>query len=83
MISIEIPEEVADQLRLPPRQIETQLKQELAIHLVREGICTSAQGALLAHMSRLSFERLMGQRKIPWVGTIDDVKRDLEVLNSL
>ena len=42
-----------------------------------------AQGALLAQMSRLSFERLLGERKIPWAGTIDDVKRDLEVLNSL
>ena len=83
MICIEIPEEVADQLRLPPRQIETQLKRELAIHLVQEGICTSAQGALLAQMSRLSFERLMGQRKIPWAWTIDDIKKDIEVLNSL
>ncbi|MEA1991729.1 MAG: UPF0175 family protein [Thermodesulfobacteriota bacterium] len=83
MISIEIPEEVVDQLCLPPRQIEGPLKQELAIHLVREGICASPQGACLAQMSRLAFERLLGERKIPWAGTIDDVKRDLEVLNSL
>jgi predicted HTH domain antitoxin len=83
MISIEIPEEVASQLRLPPKQIEGQLKQELAIHLVREGICASAQGARLAQMSRLAFERLLGERKIPWAGTIDDVKRDLDALNSL
>ena len=53
MISIEIPDDVAAQLRLPPKRLELQLKQEPAIHLLREGICTPAQGARLAQMPRL------------------------------
>lgn len=83
MICIEIPEEVAAQLRLPPKQMESLLSRELAIHLVREAICTQAQGARLAKMDRLAFERLLGERKVPWVGTMRDVQDDAENLESL
>ena len=63
MIRIEIPEEIAENLRLPPSQIEMHLTRELAVHLVREGICTAGQGARIARMPRLAFERLLGERK--------------------
>jgi len=82
MICIEIPEEIAGNLRLPPNQIESYLKTELAIHLVRERICTVAQAARLAAMPRLIFERLLGERKIPWAGNIDEIKKDLKALES-
>ena len=83
MICIEIPDEIASHLRIPPKQIETQLKRELAIHLVAEGICSLAQGASIAQMPRLSFERLLGERKIPYDIKIEDIKRELELLDSL
>lgn len=83
MICIEIPEELAAELRLPPNQMEVLLKRELAIHLVREAICTPAQGARLAQMDRLPFERLLGERKVPWAGGIEDVKEDAATLESL
>lgn len=83
MIRIEIPEDIVSQLRLPPRQMEVRLREELAIHLVREGICTAAQGARLAQMDRLAFERLLGEREVSWAGTIEDVKADLEAIDSL
>jgi predicted HTH domain antitoxin len=82
MIHIAIPDEIAQHLRLPPERVETQLKQELAIHLVRERICTVAQGARLAGMPRLAFEYLLGERRVPWPGTIADVQHDLETLES-
>jgi hypothetical protein len=47
MIRLEIPDDIAQHLRLPPEHTEALLKQGLAIHLVREGICTMAQGARL------------------------------------
>jgi len=83
MISIEIPDEIASQLRIPPKQIKTQLKKELAIHLVAEGICTLAQGARLAQMSRLAFEHLLGERNIPWAGGIDDINKEIKLFDSL
>lgn len=83
MISIEIPDEIALQLRIPPKQIKILLKRELAIHLVAEGICTLAQGARLAQMSRLAFEHLLGERNIPWPGGIDDLKKELNLFDSL
>lgn len=79
MISIEIPDEIASQLRIPPKQIKMQLKRELALHLVAEGICTSAQGARLAQMSRLAFEHFLGEKNIPWAGGIDDIKKELKL----
>jgi len=66
MICIEIPDNIADHLRLHPGQTESQLRKELAVQLVREAICTPAQGACIAQMSRLAFERLLGERKIHW-----------------
>ncbi|WP_089941467.1 UPF0175 family protein [Candidatus Entotheonella palauensis] len=68
-------------MRLPPNRVEVELKQELAIHLVRERICTLAQGARLAEMNRLEFERLLGERHVPWPGTLDDVRRAPEALD--
>jgi len=62
--------------------IESLLKRELAIHLVRERLCTVAQAAHLAAMPRLIFERLPGERKIPWAGNIDEIKKDLKALES-
>ncbi len=81
MIRLEIPDEIVQQLRLPPDRVEAELKRELAIHLVQERICTSAQGARLAEMDRLEFERLLGDRRVPWPGTLDDIQRDLEALD--
>lgn len=82
MIHITIPDDIVQHLRLPPERVETQIKQELAIHLVRERICTVAQGSRLAEMSRLAFERLLGERRVPWPGTITDVQHDLETIES-
>jgi len=81
MIRLEIPDEIVQQLRLPPHRVEIELKRELAIHLVRERICTLAQGARLAEMERLEFERFLGDRHIPWPGTLSDIRRDLEALD--
>ena len=82
MIQISIPDDIIQNLRLPPERVEAQLKQELAIHLVRERICTIAQGARLAEMPRLAFEHLLGERKVPWLGTIADVRHDVDTLNA-
>jgi len=83
VICIEIPDELAAELRLPPNQMEMLLKRELAIHLVQEAICTPAQGARLAQMDRLAFERLLGERQVPWAGSVEDVKRDARTLELL
>jgi predicted HTH domain antitoxin len=80
MIYLEIPDEIVQQLRFPPDRVEMELKRELALHLVRERICTLAQGARLAEMDRLEFERFLGSRHVPWPGTLDDIRHDLEVL---
>ena len=82
MIRIDIPDDIAQHLRLPPERAEMLLKQELAIHLVRERLCTIAQGARLAAIPRLAFERLLGERQVAWAGTLADVQSDLEHLES-
>jgi hypothetical protein len=37
-VSLEIPDEVLSALKLPPRAVERELRKELAIHLVAEGL---------------------------------------------
>lgn len=82
MLHIEIPDEIVHHLRLPPERIPDLLREELAVQLVREGICTAAQGSRLARLPRLVFEQLLGQRKVAWSGTVEDVKQDLATLES-
>ena len=82
MIRIDIPDDIAQHLRLPSERAEMLLKQELAIHLVRERLCTIAQGARLAAMSCLAFERLLGERQVAWAGMLADVQSDLDHLES-
>ena len=81
-ISVTVPDEVLAALKLPPRNVEGELRKELAVHLVAEGLLPVASACRLAGWSRLAFERLLGERKIPAGYTPDDLDRDLRTLSA-
>jgi predicted HTH domain antitoxin len=80
---IEIPEDVAAHLRLPPRSRQQELKKELAIHLYAEGLLPQASACRLAGMTRLAFEQLLGERQIPVRYTPEDLDQDLQTLREI
>ena len=81
-ISVTVPDDVVAALKLPPRSVESELRKELAVHLVAEGLLPIASACRLAGWSRLSFERLLGERKIPVEYTAEDLDRDARTLSS-
>ena len=46
-ILLEIPEEIASQIKLPPKRAKRMLMEELVLRLYEQGIITSAHGASL------------------------------------
>jgi predicted HTH domain antitoxin len=81
-ISVTVPDDVVAALKLPPRSMESDLRKELAVHLVAEGLLPVASACRLAGWSRLAFERLLGERKIPSGYTTDDLDQDVHTLSS-
>jgi len=82
-LPIEIPEDVIIHLRLPPRNLEQELKKELAVHLYAEGLLPQASACRLAGMNRLAFAQLLGERQIPVRYTSEDLDQDLQTLRDL
>ncbi len=78
----EIPEDVIAHLRLPPRNLEQELKKELAVHLYAEGLLSQASACCLAGMARLAFARLLGERQIPVRYTPEELDQDLQTLRE-
>ncbi len=81
-ISLTVPDDIAAALKLPPRTLESDLRKELAVHLVAEGLLPVASACRLAGWSRLAFERLLGQRKISSDYTTEDLEQDVRTLSS-
>jgi predicted HTH domain antitoxin len=82
LISVTVPDDVVAALKLPPRSMRSDLRKKLAVHLVAEGLLPVASVCRLAGWSRLAFERLLGERKIPAGYTTDDLDQDVHTLSS-
>lgn len=81
-VSLEIPENIVEHLRFPPRNLEQELRKELTIHLYAEGLPPQASACRLAGMRRLTFEQLLGERQIPVRYTPADLDQDLQTLRE-
>lgn len=76
-VRVEIPEEVLRALKLPPEEVEEELRKELALALYARGALSLGVARRLARMTRRDFEDLLGKRKIPRHYTEDDLAEDL------
>ena len=64
-IQLEIPDTVAEALRLPATDRPAQLRRELAVALYARGILSFGKARELAVMDAYDFGRLLGERQIP------------------
>ena len=76
-LALKIPEEVQLALRLPPDELEKELRKELALALYRRRVLSLGKARKLAQMTRWEFEELLGQRRIPCHYTEEDLQEDV------
>lgn len=75
---LEIPESVADTIRLPLPEVEPRLRSELALALYAQEILSFGKAAELAEVSRYAFADLVGERNIPRHYTGVELAEDLD-----
>jgi predicted HTH domain antitoxin len=74
---LEIPEEVHAALRLPPGEVERELRKELALALYQHGVLSFGKARALAYLTHWEFEELLGQRKVFRHYSKDDLAEDI------
>ncbi len=81
-IVIEIPKEIILSLRIPKEKAKDQLKEELAIHLYKEGFLSFGKARALATLSKWEFAERLGIKKTARHYTRDDFEEDLIFSNG-
>lgn len=81
-ITIMVPLDIVQALRLPPDTIQAELQQELALALYQRGVLSSGKACDLAELNRWEWEALLGARKIPRHYADDELDRDIAYATS-
>lgn len=82
-LEIEIPEDLARSLKLPPDEAPGRLRQELALRLYEKEILGFGKARQLAGMTKWEFGDLLGQEGIQRHYDIEELEDDLETLEGL
>lgn len=77
-MTLAIPEDVVSALRLPPDEMESELRKELAVALYQRRVLPLAKAATLAQMTRWEFEELLCDRHIERPFSDEDLAEDLK-----
>ena len=64
-IQLQIPDTVAQAIRLPEDRLEHELRVELAVALYAQGLLSFGKARELASTGRYEFGRLLGERGVP------------------
>jgi len=76
-IRLDIPDSVAQAMRLPAAESRERLLVELAVSLYTQGILSFGKARELAGMSKYAFGQLLGQRRIPRHYDREDLQDDV------
>jgi len=82
MKTISIPEDVLTALKIPKRDVEKVLKEELALALYQSGIISLGKARKLAEMSKWEFIEELSKRKIERHYTEKELGEDLAFAKS-
>ncbi len=77
-MTLTIPPEILNAVRLPPREMEREFRRELALALYQRGALGIGKARQLADMTRWDFEALLGERDIVRQYTANDLEEDLD-----
>ena len=76
-LTLTIPEEVVQALRIPPGEQVQELDKELALSLYQRGALSMGKARQLAKLSKWQFQQELRQRRIPRHYTGEELKEDL------
>ncbi|MDD5186708.1 MAG: UPF0175 family protein [Methanoregula sp.] len=76
-VILRVPKDIAEAIRLPPDNLQHELKKELALALYRRGVLSSGKACTFAGLIRWEWEELLGKRKITRHYEEKDLQQDL------
>jgi predicted HTH domain antitoxin len=79
---LEISGDILEAVKLPPDEVEAELRRELALALYQRGVLSVGKASALARITRWEFEGLLGQRKIPRHYTETELDEDFRYAQS-
>jgi len=77
-ITVDIPDDVAAAVHLPPDAAEQEVRKERAVTLYARQLLPLGKARQLAGLSRRDFEALLGERRVPRDYTDADLDDDLD-----
>jgi predicted HTH domain antitoxin len=77
-IQVDIPDSVAQSLRLPPTEVQPRLRAELAVALYAQAILPFGKASELAGVSRYKFAEMLSERGLPRHYSDEDLAQDLD-----
>lgn len=81
-LTLDIPEEILDEAKIPPSERERTLLRELAVQLYARDLLPKAAARRLSGMDRITFDELLGQRGLASRVSVEDFDADLVGLES-
>lgn len=76
-VTLEIPGDIITAIRLPPKEMASEFRKELALALYQRGALSLGKARLLAQMTLWEFEEFMDQRKILHHYIDQDIEEDI------
>ncbi len=76
-LTLEIPDEVSQAMRLPPPEVKSRLRLELAISLYGQAILGLGKAAELAGLSRWELNDILARRGVPMHYAQTELSEDL------
>ena len=77
-LTLEVPQEVVEAVKLPPAEMEGEFRKELALALYRRGVLSVGKARVLAQMTRRQFEELLADRRVARHYTQADLAEDIQ-----
>ena len=81
-VLLKIPGESLNGVRLPPLELETELRRRLAAALFSDGIISGAAACRMADMDKAEFQFMLGERGHRQPLTVTDYEQDLANLTA-
>ena len=82
-LTIEISEDIAEALRVPPAERMSRMGRELAVRLYQKGLLSFGKSRELAQMSKWEFHELLGSEGVDHSYDLEELEADLKTLEYL
>ena len=76
-VTLRLPGDSLIGVRIPPKELEGELRRRLAAALFSDGIVSNAAACRMAELEKTEFQHLMGEREVPQPLGNRDLEQDL------